>query len=83
MKSCLKCAYADWKLTKAGKLHPSGAGRCTYPWEPPPLPASMYWIGRITPEPCGGYIYRKDKLKEHCACFELVDANGRREQNEH
>ena len=27
---CNGCKYAEWKLTKNGKLHPSGEGRCNY-----------------------------------------------------
>lgn len=69
MKSCLNCKYADWKRAEAGKLHPSGDGRCKYPWEMPQLPASMYWIGRTAPDPCGGHISRKGDLKQDCAYF--------------
>lgn len=73
MKSCLHCKHADWKKTAAGKLHPSGDGHCKYPWKMPPLPASMYWIGRSA-DPCGGHISRKGELKEHCAYFGRDDA---------
>lgn len=68
MKSCLNCKYAEWKRTQAGKLHPSGDGRCKYPWEMPPLPASMYWSG-ATPSPNGRHISRRRKFIKHCVYF--------------
>ena len=75
MKSCLNCKYADWRRTGAGRLHPSGDGRCQYPWKTPPLPASMYWIQIGGPMPAGGHISRKSELKEHCAYFGRAGAN--------
>lgn len=27
---CVGCVYANWDCTSAGRLHPSGLGRCTY-----------------------------------------------------
>lgn len=74
MKNCLNCKHAEWKRTDAGRLHPSGDGRCKYPWKIPQLPASMYWIGLSAPTPCGGRISRNDEMKEHCVYFERVDA---------
>ena len=58
MKNCNNCKYADWKKTVAGKLHPSGEGKCLYPYKVPPFPASMYWMN-IETTPCGGFINRK------------------------
>jgi len=76
MKTCLKCRHAAWDLTAAGKLHPSGGGLCRYPWKMPQLPASMYWVGH-EPNPCGGYISRKNDLKDHCSYFnEPPDKQG-------
>ena len=75
MKNCLLCKYADWQKTAAGKLHPSGDGKCTYPWKMPPLPASMYWFGTGQPKPCGGYINRKNELKDHCTYYERTQGN--------
>ena len=72
MKNCMHCKHAEWHKTVAGKLHPSGKGKCTYPWKSPILPASMYWIVRSAPVPSGGYISRREELKEHCAYFERV-----------
>lgn len=62
MKSCIGCVHADWKKTEKGNLHPSGDGRCKYPYVVPPLPASMYWISKSGP--CGGYINRKDAASD-------------------
>lgn len=72
MKSCIKCKHADWKRTDSGRLHPSGDGRCKYEWTCKPLPASMCWIGRTTPKPSGGYINRREELKDHCTYYLLV-----------
>lgn len=71
MKSCLNCKYAKWDKTKSGNLHPSGDGLCFYPFAIPKLPASMYWIGKVPPYPCGGSISRKTELKEHCVYFSV------------
>ena len=58
MKSCIGCIYANWKRTAKGNLHPSGDGRCEYPWVPPPLPASMYFLSFSEPKTYGGHINR-------------------------
>lgn len=67
MKNCTDCAYADWNRTPAGKLHPSGDGKCTYAYAVPPLPACMYWL--VKPEPYGRAINRKKQLTDHCVYF--------------
>jgi hypothetical protein len=67
MKTCKGCKYADWKLTAAGRLHPSGDGRCTYQVSVPVIPASMYFLG--TPSPCGGHINRKREFNNHCPIY--------------
>jgi hypothetical protein len=67
MKNCAGCKYAEWDRTKSGSLHPSGDGRCGYPWKLPALPASMYWVN--TPGHCGGLINRRRELKDHCVYF--------------
>ena len=69
MKKCLKCSYADWKKTAGGKLHPSGDGKCCFTLKIPVLPACMYWVR--DPYPSGGYINRKEELKEHCVYFQI------------
>ncbi len=71
MKTCDGCKHAAWRRTKADKLHPSGEGRCQYPYKAKPLPASMYWSwGNKPVEPSGGYINRHEELPEHCVYYE-------------
>lgn len=70
MKTCIGCKYAEWKKTKAGKLHPSGDGHCGFPWEMPKLPAAMYWIGSICPHPSGGHINQGTMLTDSCVYFQ-------------
>ena len=70
MKTCLGCKYAEWNRTKTGALHPSGDGRCTFPWKMPPLPASMYFVGWMDGDtPSGGCINRRKELYAHCPYF--------------
>ena len=66
--NCTNCKFAIWQKTAAGKLHPSGSGRCGYPYKAPPLPVSMYWVGGHT-VPCGGWINRRDGWSEDCVYF--------------
>ncbi len=68
MKTCTECKHANWRKTTAGKLHPSGEGKCTFRWELPELPVSMYWIR--TPKPSGGMISRRRYMDNHCAYWE-------------
>jgi hypothetical protein len=65
MKTCKGCKYANWQKTIVRRLHPSGDGRCMYPYELPPLPAAYYWLNG-PPGPYGGSINRRIKLKNHC-----------------
>lgn len=60
---CLDCKLADWQRTAAGKLHPSGDGRCL--WEMPKirLPVSMYFVTGAS-KPVGGHINRKDEWRQ-------------------
>lgn len=74
MKNCTHCKHAEWLRTAAGKLHPSGDGRCRYPWKMPALPASMYWIGGRSDSPCGGHINRRKELKDHCVYYSRKEA---------
>ena len=68
MKTCVGCKYADWKKTAAGRMHPSGEGRCTYEWKMPPLPGSMDWIfGQ--PAPVSLSISRRRALPDHCPYY--------------
>ena len=73
MKNCTGCKFAKWQTTKAGKLHPSGDGRCEYKWVCPPLPAAMHWFRHITPLPSGGHINRREDHKHHCPCYQRGD----------
>lgn len=70
MNPCLKCRFAEWKKTAAGRLHPSGAGRCHWKMPEIALPKSRYYIGheRVIPPPTGGYIERNDQ--QECRAFE-------------
>ena len=72
MKNCNGCKHARWDRTTAGRLHPSGDGRCEYPYKVPALPACMIWIGGTPPTPCGGHINRRRSLKDHCPYFERI-----------
>ena len=72
MKDCTDCRHAAWKRTSTGRSHPSGDGRCQYPWKLPPLPASMFWIS--LPSPNGGHINRRELLKDHCTYYERKPA---------
>ncbi len=67
MKNCLKCKYAEWDRTKTNRLHPSGDGKCKYPYKVPQIPASMRWFN--IPSPHGGFINRHEELREHCIYY--------------
>lgn len=64
MKNCTECVHAKWQRTKSGSLHPSGNGKCGKKIELPQLPQAFYWVSE--PCPCGGYINRREELKDHC-----------------
>ncbi len=68
MNNCKDCKYALWNRTAAGKLHPSGEGRCNYQWKMPELPVAFHWISRTTPS--GGAIQRKRDNEEHCVYWD-------------
>lgn len=67
MKNCTDCVYADWKKTAAGKLHPSGDGKCTNVVKLPKLPEEFYFINE--PHIYGGSINRRNELKVDCVYF--------------
>lgn len=71
MKSCIGCVHADWAKTANGRLHPSGDGRCTYSYQLPPLPVSMYWIFFYEKTPSGGYINRRRDSDKVCPTREV------------
>lgn len=64
MNNYIGCKHANWNRTAKGNLHPSGDGRCEFPYEPSPLPASMYWIGFSIRG--GGYINRRGERTKSC-----------------
>ena len=70
MRSCIGCRYAEWYRDKAGRLHRSGGGRCTYEVKLPTLPNARYWHGFSTPDLYGGGIERKKEWKDHCPCYQ-------------
>lgn len=69
MKNCTDCKYADWHRTAAGRLHPSGDGKCTYEYKLPPLPSCRWWMSSNPPEPNGGYINRRRNHIDHCPFY--------------
>ena len=68
MKNCTVCKHAEWARAANGSLHPSGDGKCEYPWKLPELPQAFSWVGN-QPKPWGGHINRREELKDHCAYF--------------
>jgi hypothetical protein len=74
-QTCLDCARAEWRLTKAGKLHPDGSGRCLWVLDPILLPKAFFYVGRIlneVPKPNGGFIERKTPYSD-CPQFSKKD----------
>ena len=69
MKNCTDCKFARWTRTAAGRLHPSGGGMCDYPYQLPPLPASMRWFVGVVPAPIGGRINRRMDNADHCTYY--------------
>ena len=73
MKNCTDCKHAEWHRTAAGKMHPSGDGRCAYPYKVPQLPASMRWAPHINIWVAGGQINRRKELTDHCTYYARKD----------
>jgi hypothetical protein len=70
--SCLSCKFAKWQRTQAGRLHPSGGGRCGWAMPHIPIPAAFYWLGHREnnqPQPSGGYIKRHEP-RRNCPTWE-------------
>lgn len=63
-KDCLDCIYSKWDYTEAGRLHPSGDGKCTWEFPEIKLPLAFYYLhttsSRQLPRPSGGHISRKN-----------------------
>ena len=72
--TCCGCRYAEWRKTTAGRLHPSGDGRCGYVVTIPPIPISMWWGGGDLPRPRGGEISRREALRNPCPVREEIEA---------
>ena len=65
-QTCATCTRAAWKRTDAGRLHPSGDGRCGWVLVLPPIPKAFRWAGSTISDPnplAGGYINRHRPLK--------------------
>ena len=66
--TCDDCAFAEWKRTANGRLHPDKSGWCArlelHPLDLR-LPAAFYWIN--APSPSGGHIGRGAELPRPCA----------------
>jgi len=60
---CMTCKFAEWQKTAAGKLHPSGDGRCKWIYPLVRLPVGMYWVGGEL-RPSGGNINRRDEWQQ-------------------
>lgn len=72
--NCVGCKHAKWELNSAGRLHPSGDGRCAYPIEDkmPPLPVAFYWPAR-GPTFYGGHIHRRRTMNRgECPYYEKI-----------
>jgi hypothetical protein len=69
MRNCTYCKWALWSKTTNGRLHPSGDGRCKYPYKVPELPQAFCWLYKDAPHPMGGHINRRKDLKDHCAYY--------------
>lgn len=72
MTSCNGCKYANWQKTAAGRMHPSGDGKCTYEYSVPCLPLAFYYIPAV-PVPCGGHINRRKEFNEHCPYWSAAE----------
>jgi len=77
MSNCTECKFAEWKRTAAGRLHPSGEGRCRWKYEPKPIAAAYSWPGfhrGSSPIPHGGFIHRRDEremvITRNCLVFQ-------------
>lgn len=66
MSICERCAYAEWKRTSNGRLHPSKKGACTYSVSVPVIPISMNNIAYV--RPVGGEIYRDSPKLNYASC---------------
>lgn len=68
MKNCTDCKHAHWQKTAAGKLHPSGNGRCQWELKLPALPTAIHWWAGV-PRVSYGFINRRKELAVDCPQF--------------
>ena len=66
MSICERCAYAEWKRTSNGRLHPSKKGACCYSVPIPALPICMTSTQNL--RPIGGEIYRNSLKQNYASC---------------
>jgi hypothetical protein len=75
MNNCKQCRFARWQKTKAGKLHTSGDGGCTWDgWKRWQIPAAFYYMNSENkpPAPQGGPINRRNPPTEKCPFFQHI-----------
>ncbi|HAY09972.1 MAG TPA: hypothetical protein DCY18_08575 [Thauera sp.] len=73
---CLTCRFAEWVRTDAGRLHPSGQGRCTWVGV---LPRSRsYPFSYRDDPPTGGFIERRPKTLVFLDCPTYEPAEDKR-----
>jgi hypothetical protein len=87
---CESCRFAEWQRTTNGRRHPSGDGKCTFPFPDGPLP--VYVVGsyagirkgdtvrEVLERACGGrYISRHLKwlADDVCPCYEPLSGTKR------
>lgn len=70
---CDDCAYAKWKRTASGRLHPDKTGRCSFEIPIVVLPAAFYWA-TFSPRPSGGFIDRGRELNRECPTYSKLEA---------
>jgi hypothetical protein len=71
MNSCNHCRYAEWTLTKNGRINPHKVGQCGYELTLH-VPLS-YQEGPLVIR--GGYIWRK-RPKEKCPTFPPIETRA-------
>jgi hypothetical protein len=74
--TCANCTLAKWERTTAGRLHPSGEGRCAWTLPEIPLARAFYSDRESLSMPFGGYVWRHKPYSD-CPCWtnkEIPDA---------
>ena len=56
----MKCGFALWEKSPAGRLAQTGHGKCKCKWEFPvtEIPVAFFWGATNLPKPWGGKISR-------------------------